>query len=249
MSYNVFLGIPLYSPFAFSDGAHESAFTACLPGGFVGAAPVVRTHQSSLLPQAFNQLWADAVTNEDYGVFAMLHGDVMAIPGWLDILVEAMVLRDADVVSAAVRIKDNSLDYSTGIDTDRLDKWSVRRLNAADLDHLPKVYSRANVVRTLNLDHAACGALLLNTGCWVANLAKARRKWAREVTFTFGESKIWWDMKRPLARTEPEDWSFSRQLFNLGVQRVFGTTLVRNQHLGHMAYDSHFRPSPQGDTT
>lgn len=227
----VYLAVPTYNNWV-TTGTCQAILTAIQPGGMVGKPPAPQFYPTSLLTKGFNYHWANAVLGE-FDVFAMLHADVAAEPGWLDRLVESLTLREADLVSACVRLKDYSFEYSVAID-DPLE--GPIRLNKAELDALPDVFCSKDVFSLL--DYRGPGALLVNTGCWVANI---KRDWATKISFQINTALHW----RPPGSdpavhmtVEPEDWGLSRQLFRLGVTGVYGTTRIKTRHLGEAFYDS-----------
>jgi len=231
MTPRVYLAVPTYSQWL-TTGAVAGIMTAAQPGGVLGKSPVPQFYPTSLLTKGFNVHWAQAIIG-GFDLFAMLHADICPEPGWLDTSVESLLFRDADLVSASVRLKDRSFEYSVAIDTPE----GPVRLNKAELDALPDVFDRNDVGKLLGLRTG--GALLVNTGCFVANL---RKPWVRSVGFQINTSIEWFpDGHDPAValKVEPEDWGLSRQLYNLGATGVYGTTRVRTRHLGDEFYDSH----------
>lgn len=178
---------------------------------------------NSILPDCFNALWGAAVDNRktlQLDLFAMLHSDVGAYPGWLDTLVEDLYEYDADMVSATIAIKDNSGRVSTVVQTTDNEWDSPHALSFDELKHLPPVFSSPDVGRPL----------LVNSGCWVARLD---RDWCEDTDNIFFEIKsriVQRDGKR-IAVSIPEDFGFSRKLINAGC-KVMATQRVRVDHYG-----------------
>lgn len=110
---NIYLGMPAYSN---PEPGAAQAFYECATKHH-RTKPIAL--QGSLLGNVFNRLWCNAV-NEGYEYFAMLHGDVVPEPYWLDKLHEIMQARGVDVVSVMVPIKTASGFTSTGIDNPEL---------------------------------------------------------------------------------------------------------------------------------
>lgn len=167
-------------------------------------------------------LWATALQRAAKGEithFAMLHSDISPQPGWLDTLIEECDRLDADVVSTVVPMKDFRGITSTGISHPD-DKWGgFRRIAINELSALPATF-----------DAADCGyagwPLLINTGCFVADLRKpiffkeedgpTGRQLAIDLNFprkTFRDAEGNWKFLR-----ESEDWHFSRGLHRAGAK-------------------------------
>lgn len=173
----------------------------------------------------FNTLYATALNARDKGVthFAMLHDDVGAeapqgFGCWLDVLTEYMRAFKLGAISAAVRIKDESGETSTALDTGP--GQNPRRLKLAEIG--PMLLS----------DHCEM-PLLINTGCMVIDLLQP---WSEEVLFRF-EDKI---IKGPDGKFStwfgPEDWELSRWMHKRGI-RYGVTTDVRTKHVGRKVYE------------
>lgn len=227
----VFFGIPTYNNWV-TSGCMLSAMKCCRVDGPVGYQPEPQVYPSSLLAKAFNVLWSQAII-DDADVFVMLHADIGASDGWLDELVAILLDRRADLVSANVRLKDQSFEYSTAIDGD---DGRVVRLNQADLGALPDVFNRLDVAKHFGMRKA--GALLLNTGCWAANL---KRGWAKQVYFDVNSALTWYPAgQKPQCRLtmESEDWFLSRQLHKLNIKGVYGTSRITTEHLGDTVFRS-----------
>lgn len=189
----------------------------------------------------FNVLWTDALNLFEAGEithFAMLHGDITPDPGqrWLDILLEIMDEKGAELVSAHSPIKDNRGLTSSGIG-DPLDPWpgAYRRFTQREiLESLPDVF---------NAEMVGYGdrPLLHNTGCWVADL---RKDVFREVDeqgnmvsiFSFPERIRRDEDGKWIHQRESEDWEFSRSLWRRGARNTWITSRVRLTHHGAMDY-------------
>jgi len=122
---------------------------------------------------------------------------------------------------------------------DECGKWSQRRLVMREVMRLPETFDMWDTVRLgVNPDHKP---LLVNTGCWVADLRKpewfeldpqGRTPWY----FTFNheiskdaESGKW------TTKAESEDWWFSRQMAARGL-KYFATRKVGLEHFGLHGY-------------
>jgi hypothetical protein len=184
----------------------------------------------------FNVLWADALNRFEAGEithFAMLHGDIVpdVQQRWLDILLEEMDARDAELVSAPSPIKDDRGVTSTGI-CDLADTWRPwRRFTMRELcEQLPETF-----------DHVAAGypdrPLLHNTCCWVCDLRKpvfreTNSDGSLKMLFRFPERIVRDGAGHWLKQAESEDWVLSRELWERGAKNTWITRRVRLQHRG-----------------
>ncbi len=119
---------------------------------------------TSLLPYTFNMLLNEALNNGATH-FAMLHSDIAPEPAWLDKLYDKLEEMSADVVSVVVPIKTPQGLTSTAIGSID-DEWTVlKRLTMREVVKLPETFTAA--------DAGFPGhPLLINTGCWLADLRK-----------------------------------------------------------------------------
>lgn len=158
--------------------------------------------------------------------FAMLHDDIVPEDNWLDFLMEDLLAKNADVVSAVVPIKDGHGLTSTAIDAAEGIFDIERRITMTEAMRLPEVFNAAD-----------CGYpdrnLLLNSGCWVADLTKP---WRHKVRFTI-QDRIVRDERtgRWQAHVSSEDWQFSRDVQSLG-GKVYATRRVRLCHMGALPF-------------
>lgn len=221
---NILLGIPhagrIFPATAMSAMIHPAA------GAEVNVE--VTTHQTSLLASGFNFLWSTAL-EKGYTHFAMLHADVVPEWFWLNMLLSELQRTGADLVSVVVPIKDSRGLTSTGIGHPSV-WWSpLRRLTVKEVVALPATFDAADAGYP---DHA----LLINTGCWLADLRNP--KW-RE-TDSEGLLKTYFTICDRIARnedgklrcrTQSEDWFFSTKMFQNGLKAV----ATRKVQLGHYA--------------
>ncbi len=193
----------------------------------------------------FNAIWAMALNMAESGEithFAMLHSDVVPHAGWIDILVDELEERGADLVSTAIPIKDTRGLTSCGIG-DPDNRWSAfRRFTVREILKMPPTFGLADTPHPDKI-------LLHNTGCWLADL----RSPLFFETDTEGALKCWFDFPTRVSRLpsengkgkwshsrESEDWFFSRRLHEAGA-RTFITRRVRLSHRGDADY-SNFVP-------
>src|SRR6185369_15663806 len=90
-----------------------------------GIEVVARTQGGSILTSVFNAGWAmaqDAYAAGKIDAFAMIHSDVTAPQGWLDVLEARRVAAGVDLISAVIPIKDETGKTSTAVD-DTGDPW------------------------------------------------------------------------------------------------------------------------------
>lgn len=190
----------------------------------------------SLLANCFNLLWAGALNlakSERLTHFVMLHSDVIPEDFWVDRLYEEITRTKAAVVSTVLPIKDIQGITSTAIAA-KEDPWEVeRRLTMREVYSLPETFSAAD-----------CGypdrALLVNTGCWIADLSFFEDK---RIGFEVRDKLIVQEIIQDTPTTEsfvrplciPEDWNFSREVHEAG-GKVLATRRIKAQHVGHHAF-------------
>jgi hypothetical protein len=194
---------------------------------------------SSLLAMGFNILYAEALNKNEAGngdLFAMLHGDLAPCGFWLDALVDELVAKNADLVSAVNAIKDNRRLTSSGVAIPGITWKARRRFTIKKLAEFPETFNAA--------DAGYDGMVLLhNTGCWVADIRKPLFHEADE----YGELKAFFTINDRIVRkgadrqwradVEPEDWFFSRRLHELGAN-TYITRKVVTRHYGMAEMDN-----------
>ncbi len=226
----IFLGLPQYS-------GNVNLGTAMMFDRPLRADSVhdviPRNAGGSILTNSFNKLWAEALDMYDAGeadAFAMIHADVAPkSPGWLDVLDDMRVAYGADIISAAIPIKDDRGVSSTSVD-DTGDEWRPRRLTQHQLNNeLPVTFGDAEVG----------GEILLNTGLWLVRLgpwAVRSGPFGSDVTFATHDL-IRMEGGKRRARCKPEDWDFSRQCRARGL-KLAATKAVPLKHYGEQDWDS-----------
>ena len=215
----ILLGMPRYT-----SKVHLQAATAFYHPTVEGTQLKVTLVDAggSLLANSFNQLWAAARNGFEAGEidgFAMIHADIEAEAGWLDVLHREMLASGADIISTVVPIKDDRGLSSTAVD-DTGDPWLVRRLTIREALKLPLTFG----------DAAVGGPLLLNTGLWLCKLGP----WCLDVHFRIHDA-IRREGNRWIARVQPEDWDFSRQLRAKGLS-LKATRAVKVNHFGEAGF-------------
>lgn len=225
-------------------------------GPYTNLLSEYHNYGSSLLADAFNVHWKDALNKQLYGQpitrFAMLHSDIIPQDFWLDVLLEELDSTGADLVAAVVPIKDGRGLSSTAID-DPQDKWDVyKRLTMREVDKLPETFSAEDAGFPDRY-------LLANTGCWVCDFTKPWRHMVHfeinsRLAFVLGADFPKRNLKAgdivPAYTYDPEmkgnfinqvmseDWNFSRQLGRLG-GTVLCTRKVKLTHIGEFPYPNH----------
>jgi len=187
----------------------------------------------------FNAMWARALNEFEAGRIthaAMLHADIQPQAGWLDILMDEIEEKQADLISVACAMKDQRGLCNAGLSDE--DHWrAFRRFAVSELRRFPPTFDASHT------DHPD-KILLHNTGCWVADL---RRPIFRQ-TDEAGNLIAWFDFPTRICRDEKngkwinkresEDWFFSRQLHLLGA-RTFITRKVKINHIGDALFSNH----------
>lgn len=190
----------------------------------------------SLLPRTFNGLFCQAMDLRDQGEvthFAMLHDDIWPDNWWLNTLWREMQESGADLISVVAPIKDVPWwRTSTAIGLVD-DPWIVPRyIRAEDREFLPTTFGAEHVCSEGEL-------LLVNTGCWLADL---RKPWWDEFCdaggFNFETRITRAEDGSRLTWIQPEDWRMSR-FISLRGATLKATYAVRLRHRG-MAWWSNY---------
>lgn len=228
---SVLLAVPTYNGQLHFDTA-LSLIAAVQRYGNVHVMPSA----SSLLPVSFNNAWAAAV-KENFDIFAMIHADIGAETEWLNKLVAEMQATDADVVSAVIRIKDHRDVMSTAY-------WSGTDAVPLHIDQVGKLPSTFSIEDVREVVDPEAQALLVNTGCWVANLRKPWVKW-RGFSIL---SEIAWEESGPIVQVCSEDWAMSREIIAIEnpAKKVLATTKVQTWHYGTSVWVSPYHPDAAG---
>jgi len=193
---------------------------------------------ASLLAFNINTLWCFALNNRDkYRYFAMLHNDIVPENGWLDTLHSELTASGADIIGVAAPIKDGRGVTSCGIGY--ADEWRVpkKRFTLKELSELPQTFDSEQA------GHPG-EPMLLNTGCWLAELSSDKWLTAEEyrgtqalrIYFTITdrillEDGLW------APRVQSEDWFFSLRLWEVGLRAVC-TTAVGIEHIGDFGFSN-----------
>ncbi len=180
------------------------------------------------LTHNFNMKWINCYNHaKEFGItdFVMIHDDMSFEPWWLDTLIAERDRVGADVLSAAIAIKDQAGNTSTGLRFPGT--WSVRRLTMAEVFGLPETFSGAD-----------CGDperyLVLNTGCWIIRFDP--EIWKAFPGFQ-GANKIWYypDSDTMQAMFWSEDWEASSWFHEHGL-KLFATRKIKIEHYGQAVF-------------
>jgi hypothetical protein len=186
----------------------------------------------------FNKLWLLALMNVNHPFthFAMIHDDIEVGPKWISKLLDIMAETKADVVSVVNSIKNMSGNTSTGYG-DPNDWYDYRRLTVKELQKLPPTFS----IDDLPEAKAAGNCLLVNTGCWIADMRRTfwglKDPMTGEHVFKFWQSNriTRWPNGTYCPEFAPEDWNFSRLCHRYGA-KVVATTAIKTIHHGSQHY-------------
>lgn len=181
----------------------------------------------SVLPNVFNACWVDALQSECTH-FAMVHADVSADPGWLDILMDEMERTRSHMLSCVIPIKDNQRRTSTGYDLEL--HPSMRTLTYDDVANLPATFDISDVreLKAANAEPVPKGPLLVNTGMMLVDIRD--RDLMKMFAFSF-DTQIRWDDDGGKVFCDSEDWRLSRDFDAAGLT-VMATTKVKPVHWG-----------------
>jgi len=176
---------------------------------------------SSVLTDSFNTCWCHALNRRPRPeFFAMHHADVLAQPGWLDLLIAEIERTEAGVVAAAIAIKDTDGLTSTAV----LDPVTHRhrRITMRELVELPETFGVEDI------PWAPKGAVLCtNTGLWACRFGA----WCEKIVFTIQDFITRSEDGMFRSSFWPEDWNFAVDCARLGV-RVLATRKISIEHMG-----------------
>ena len=186
------------------------------------------------LEHNFNVLLSSCLSLRDQGKIthmAMLHSDIWADAGWVDLLSEEMCLHRSAVMSAVVTIKDPDDDRTSTAVGDVNDPWTIKRfIRLRDQPTMPVTFTEDDVC-----SEDGSEVLLINTGCMLIDLS--HEFWddcdGKGTPYAFHvESKI--DREENKSRSpkfRPEDWNMSRDL-NAANLPYGATWRVESHHVG-----------------
>jgi len=196
----------------------------------------------SALANNFNALWAyglAAARNKEVDYFAMLHSDVSAPEDdWLDKMIAEMERGKYQLVSGIIPIKTGEGITSTAIGP-LDDQWTQYRMSQDDVLHLPVTFEDADLKPWKRKHDHMDWVLLLNTGCWVADLHDQRWYEADKdgnLRFAFEQQdRIRFVDNALTVDFASEDWRFSRECHRAGM-RIAATRCTPLLHHGQKAW-------------
>jgi hypothetical protein len=183
----------------------------------------------------FNILWCDALNLARRGLithFAMMHQDVQPPSGWLNVLLEELDARGADLISTAIAIKNRGdvALVSCGVAAADRPEWGFqpfRRFTLRELAAMPETFSAADI-------GYPNGILMHNNGLWVADM----RQPCWRVKTPDGRLRACFDYRREIREDSEgdaqlfnlsEDWAFSEEIARCGAR----TLITRRVSPGH----------------
>lgn len=211
------------SPIVFIGIPHSGVIaTDALPGLMRASSSVmygIERQGSSALTRNFNMLLLQCRQSNPHPThFGLHHSDIVAQPGWLDILMGEMAKYDADVVSTVMPIKDERGFTTTGAFSDDFTK--IKRFTMREIEALPETFTAPNG-----------RALAVNTGLFVM---RTDRPWFERLAFRF-EDEIVERGGQQMVLCRSEDWLMSEFLAREGA-RVWATRKVKAYHVGQFAF-------------
>lgn len=212
-----------------SRGVEPRAFKAAIRGAVGDMADQVACMDFcfSCLEHSFNVLLAHGLALRDQGRcthLAMLHSDITAEPGWVDILAEEMCRTRAAAISAVVAIKDPDDDRTSTAIGVKGDPWTLRRfIRIADQPTMPQTFMEQDVCSEDGTEE-----LLINTGCMLLDLS--HEFWDSYAFHVESRIRREADGSRS-PQFVPEDWAMSRDL-NAANLPYAATWKVQAIHIG-----------------
>ncbi len=176
---------------------------------------------TSLLANGFNKLWCTARQMNRFDYFVMIHADIQPDQDSLIKLLEIIKKTGADVVSGVSPIKNVHGLTSTAIGNPD-DEWDPpRRLTMTEIHELPPTFD-------VNQAGHPGKILMINTGFMVVDL---RKPWVREFPGFTIRDRIAVHQGQLVTQVLPEDWAFSRFLWEKGA-KVLATREPVLHHFG-----------------
>jgi SAM-dependent methyltransferase len=169
------------------------------------------------LTHNFNTLLSQSLDWRDEGKvthMAMIHSDITAERGWLDLLAEEMHLHGLVAISGVVAIKDPDQDRTSTAIGSKARPWDVvRYIHLRDQKRLPVTFTAKDVCETDD------EVLLINTGLMLIDL---RHEFWDSFTFVVLNQILKGEGGKRKPQFRPEDWEMSRELEKAGLP--YGST-------------------------
>lgn len=233
---HVFMALPTYGGQSCTSGTIVASTCA-----YSGIGQITYQEQSiSLLASNFNALWCQALNNPDITHFAMLHADIVPMRWWIDVLIHELVNTQSHMVSTVVPIKDGCGVTSTGIASNETNWHPFRRFTMPEVLTMPSTFDSSLAKYPNN-------KIIVNTGCWLADIRDPRWRETDENGFL----KCFFTINDAIANVggkwvnfcEPEDFFFSKRVQSVGM-KVVATRKVQVNHKGGADYKN---DSPWGN--
>lgn len=188
-------------------------------------------HRSSSAMYNYNFMWAKALDDTwmngaPLDFFAMIHDDVYAPKGWMDVAISEMRRLKVDLVSFCLPIADDRGVTSTAMESGKL--YSPNLVTIAEALSKPKTWTHPD--------------LLISSGLWVCNLQSPCFKG------TYFRMQDWVETLpdgKHVARVISEDWDFSRQVKANG-GKIAASTAVKFYHR-EPKYHNHYAWGTESD--
>lgn len=207
--HRIALVTPHYGPV--SVGLHHTLRHASLDRTLLAVATELQC-STSVLPDGFNRLLAACLDLRDQGFLthmAMVHADIAAAPGWLDVLYREMRDRGDVVVATVIAVKSTEGVTSTAFGLAD-DPWApALPLGLEARPNMPETFAIA--------DACACkpgAVLLVNTGLMLVDLT---HPFWDSFSFEFHTRIVRGDDGKRYPQHVSEDWDMSRKLHAAGV--------------------------------
>ena len=226
----IFLGIPTH------DGRTDVVGLSAIVHSMSERGDVFwKSRGSSLINFNCNALFCDALNMRKNGVthFLLMHSDVRPEPGFVTKMMKILTARELDLLSVVLPIKDDEGLSSTCVVIRTGENTAERRrLTMAQIQQLPPTFRNVECAEFFGkaLDDVI---MLANTGLMLLDLSKS---WIEKLVFSTIDKIVKLDGQFT-AHCEPEDWSFTRQLHQLG-GRLAVTRAVKAKHMGMKAFDN-----------
>ena len=235
----IHIGVPMHSG-TLSAGTMQSVVSALTSTGYqVGYSCM----GLSLLARNFNHLLLEA-WNRQADYFVLLHSDI-AVAGrqglsshsWVDYLAQLSERTKVAAVSVASPIKNMRGRLSMGLDLEKGNHYTLRRMTVRELDTMPKSFiTRANVCDLFGVDKATAGAMIINTGVLLMDLKNPC--WRGWPGFGIDDEIAWSKSGKPAAFTSSEDWRLSRWMFDNNIPYL-ATRALAIEHAGEYSFTNH----------
>ncbi len=225
--------IRAYVAVPYSHGIEPEAWASsrdCLRG-HAGITADIRSRSFSILTSNFNKSLVACFNSKHYDYVALHHSDIQAAPGWLGLMIRDMELVDAEVMHAAVAIKNADGFTSTAIAYSE-DRWEpIRNITMHELHQLPSVFNISHIQEVID---PAAMRLCPNTGVLVMKVTEKMLDFPgfSNLDRIIRVSENCWQEK-----VVPEDWNFGHWCADMGIE-VWGTRKVVTHHWGRQRFSS-----------